>query len=446
MALPLFMIAASAIAGTAGVANAAKGAQKMVETNADKKEINSQHQENVKNYNIRFGVATQAMDTLGEKEINILADFNEFSDVIEKIENRPEFGSIIQDGFSLPDLTLKEIKDVSVGAVALAGGIGGVAAGTFGGFAAASATTSAVMAIGTASTGTAIASLSGAAATNATLAALGGGAIAAGGGGIALGTTVLGVATAGVGLMVGGIIFNITGNTVKAKMQEAKEAVEEETFSVNKVCGYLEDLTNAATNYYKAITLVKKMYDKHFARLQYTVIVDGKTDYRDFDKTDKLAYSNTVLLVGILYDMLKVNVVNKVDEDYNEVNTIELNRAMSGADKFLCNDPFTSEESRKVLTDDIITQAVDFSVYDEKEESADKTVEEKNKAFRESRSKLAGGQKKISDSIEKMTPKFVKGAEVVGNAAGTVAGHAAAGIKSGASTIKDKINAVKKEK
>ena len=58
------------------------------------------------------------------------------------------------------------------------------------------ATTSAVMAFGAASTGTAISSLSGAAATNATLAWLGGGSLAAGGGGMAAGTAVLGTITA----------------------------------------------------------------------------------------------------------------------------------------------------------------------------------------------------------------------------------------------------------
>ncbi len=442
MALPVILLAASALAGTAGVANAAKGAQKMAETNADKKEINSQHEENTANYEIRFSVATQAMDTLGEKEINVLADFNEFSDVIERIENRPEFGSIVQDGFKLPDLSLKEIKDVSVGAVALAGGMGGVAAGTFGGFAAASATTSAVMAIGTASTGTAIASLSGAAATNATLAALGGGALAAGGGGIALGTTVLGAATAGIGIMVGGIIFNITGNSVKAKMEEAKEAVEEETFIVNKVCAYLEDLTNAATNYHKAISLVKKIYDKHFARLQYAVVVDGKTDYTKFDETDKLAYSNTVLLVGILYDMLKVNVVNKIDENFNEVNAGELNRAMKDADKFLSTDPFTTAESRSVLTDDVITEVIDFSVYDvepEPEEEKESITDKLGKG-------VAEAQSKVEEGMEKVTPKLKEGAMKASAAAGYAAGYAAESIRIGASKLKDKIDASKKDK
>jgi len=52
-------------------------------------------------------------------------------------------------------------------------------------------TLAAISAWGTASTGTAIASLSGAAATNASLAFLGGGSIAAGGGGVALGSAIL---------------------------------------------------------------------------------------------------------------------------------------------------------------------------------------------------------------------------------------------------------------
>jgi len=63
--------------------------------------------------------------------------------------------------------------------------------------------TSVLGAVGaTASTGTAIASLSGAAATNATLAVLGGGTVAAGGGGVAGGTAVIGTLSAtGVGLV-----------------------------------------------------------------------------------------------------------------------------------------------------------------------------------------------------------------------------------------------------
>lgn len=73
----------------------------------------------------------------------------------------------------------------------------------------------AAAAVGVASTGTAISTLSGAAATNAILAWLGGGALAVGGGGMALGTTVLG------GLVTGPALFT-AGLFVQGKLAQIK--------------------------------------------------------------------------------------------------------------------------------------------------------------------------------------------------------------------------------
>ena len=418
MPLPVIMIAGAAIAGATGLVNGASGAKKMVETKGDQKEIAMQHSKNTTNYEIRLSVATQAMDTLGETEMQVLADFGEFSDVIEKIENRPEFGEIIKDDFNLPDFSINEIKSISVGAIAVVGGMGGVAAGTFGGFAAAGATTSAVMALGTASTGTAIASLSGAAATNATLAALGGGALAAGGGGMALGTTVLGAATAGVGLMVGGIIFNITGNTLKKKTEEAKEAVEQETAEVNKVCNYLEELSNVASNYYDVVKAVKKIYDKHFARLQYTVLMENKTDYHDFTEMDKLAYSNTVLLVGVLYDLLKVSVVKKNVVGLNEVNMSALEASTGNALSFIDKDPLASDRVKDPLKADLKRSVIDFSIYDVSEEPS-----EEKPNMMDQIGKGVGVAKEIaSDGWEKVSPQLKQGAEKAGRTVANLAG------------------------
>ena len=64
-------------------------------------------------------------------------------------------------------------------------------------------TMSLIAAYGTASTGTAIATLSGAAATNASLALLGGGSVAAGGGGVFLGSVVISGGVAIVAIAVG---------------------------------------------------------------------------------------------------------------------------------------------------------------------------------------------------------------------------------------------------
>lgn len=73
---------------------------------------------------------------------------------------------------------------------------------------------------GLASTGTAIAGLSGAAATNATLAWFGGGAIAASGGGMAAGTLVLGGIVAIPALAITGVFSHLSANKKIKKLEE----------------------------------------------------------------------------------------------------------------------------------------------------------------------------------------------------------------------------------
>ena len=195
--------------------------------------------------------------------MEILRDFEFFSDTIEKIQNRPVFEEYNKNGIKLPSYDREKLKEVSIGAGVLLGGLGGAAVGTAGGFAAAGATTAAVMALGTASTGAAIGSLSGVAATNATLAVLGGGALAAGGGGMALGTTILGATTLGVGLLVGGVIFNVTGSKLSDKADEAYRQMKKAEEKINKACGYLNELASTG----KDILRLWKKYVENMGKL-----------------------------------------------------------------------------------------------------------------------------------------------------------------------------------
>jgi hypothetical protein len=85
--------------------------------------------------------------------------------------------------------------------------------------------------LGTASTGTAISTLTGIAASNATLAWLGGGAVAVGGGGVAVGTAVLGGVVAGPVLLATGIGLCVSASRFETKAEkriaEMKIAQEE---------------------------------------------------------------------------------------------------------------------------------------------------------------------------------------------------------------------------
>ncbi|MCM1387104.1 MAG: hypothetical protein NC231_07240 [Bacillus sp. (in: Bacteria)] len=339
MPLPLILGIGGAIAGATGIGSGISGAVKMKEANDTQKAADNRHKRNIAKFEECSNAANAEMDKLGELELTILKGFEEFSDVIDKIQNRPQFKEYERNGVTLPKYDKEELKKVSVGAGVLLGGMGGAASGTAGGIAAAGATYAAVMTLGTASTGTAIGTLSGAAATNATLAALGGGAISAGGGGIALGTSMLGAATLGVGLLVGGVIFNATGKSLSNKADEAWSQMKRAEETINKSCSYLEELQSTAVKYNNAI---QKAYDKYLDSFSYVsnaVEKLHKTDWNEFSEKEKLATQNSVLLVGLLYRMCKVNLVEKAenDEEMNKINTREIDKSIADSKEVLDN-------------------------------------------------------------------------------------------------------------
>ena len=323
--IPLIIGGAAALAGAGGVGAGIHGAVKMKDAKDTMESADRRHRRNIARFEEQNEVTTTEMDNLGTLELEILNSFSEFSDIFEKIHNRPEFNAIVSD-VELPKYNPQELKNVSIGAGVLLGGLGGAAMGTAGGFAAAGATTSAVMALGTASTGTAIASLSGAAATNATLAALGGGALAAGGGGMALGSAILGGATLGVGLLVGGVIFSITGKKLSDKADKAWSQMLQAEEEINKICDYLVELDNVAGQYYHTMSAVKKIYDEKLQNMVTLVTVFNRRDWNEYAKEEKAIVENTSLLVKLLFDMCKVQVVEKTGE--NELNKINHNGIM----------------------------------------------------------------------------------------------------------------------
>lgn len=337
MPLPFILGGVAAVAGLAGVVGGIDGAVKMKDANDTMKIAERKHQENIARFEKESEQTNQVMDKLGELELEILKSFENFSDTIEKIQNRPEFKQYSKDGVKLPKYNAEELKQASIGAGLLLGSIGGAAVGTAGGFAAAGATTSAVMALGTASTGTAISSLSGAAATKATLAALGGGALKVGGGGIALGTTVLGATTLGVGLLVGGLIFNATGSKLSDKADEAYHQMKEAEKTINTICSYLQNLTKTANGYTKTLETINKKYLENFNYISYIVNKQNKRDWNEFTIDEKLATHNTVLLVGLLYKMCQVNLVLKSEkkDDMNKINKDEVDKTVKYAEEVL---------------------------------------------------------------------------------------------------------------
>ncbi len=141
----------------------------------------------------------------GELKIRIwdqhFARFIKLFNKIKSIEIHDKNDEEIDLNSVVPKDQLMEIRQISLNAVEIAGGgLASMGAGALVGV----ASYGGAMMFASASTGTAIASLSGVAATNATLAWFGGGSLAAGGLGMAGGTLVLGGLVAGPALAVGG--------------------------------------------------------------------------------------------------------------------------------------------------------------------------------------------------------------------------------------------------
>jgi len=348
MPIPLILGAAAAAAGLIGAGAGISGGMKMKEANDTIEAAQSRHRRNISRFKEKQEAATKAMDSLGELELKTLQSFKRFQALIEIIQNRPEFKSYEKNGVHIPPYDKEKIREVSVGAEILLGGLGGAGLGTAGGFAASGLTTAAVMALGTASTGTAISTLSGVAATNATLAALGGGSLAAGGGGMALGSLILGGATLGVGLLVGGIIFNITGSSLSDKADEAWAQMKKAENEIDSICPYLDDLKNIAERYNAALIKVKNIYDSHI-KLLYSIFnsqtaLYDTIDWNNFSDEQRLSVENTALLVGVLYKMCKVNIVNKskTEGEKPSINKLDIEQTLQDTETVLQENKLTA--------------------------------------------------------------------------------------------------------
>lgn len=219
MPLPLLFIG---IAAATGLAGAGKTVKAVVDnTNANK--INTAANEGVDNARKRLeqqrGAVAQSLEKLGEEKLQILAGtVTSFVSAFEKIKNIDFTSSVGLEELEklhIDQKDFEELKELGNFAIQVAGG---VTAGAAGGALTAIGAYGAAQTFAAASTGTAIASLSGAAATNATLAFFGGGSLAAGGLGMAGGMMVLGGLVAGPALLVMGLI---TGAKSQEKLDQA---------------------------------------------------------------------------------------------------------------------------------------------------------------------------------------------------------------------------------
>lgn len=260
------------------------------------------HKANLARFEKQNKETTRSVETLTALELEIVKSFEDFSNVFEKIQNKPEFKEYVRGDVRIPSYSGEELKRVSIGATALLSGIGG-------------ATIS----------------------SSASAAAVAGAGIA-GGGGIAL----LSAATLGIGALVGGAIFNFAGSSLSNKADEAYSQMRQDEKEIDRICDYMGKLSTTANKYRDVLSKVNKVYMAHLTRLKQIVNLDGKTDYNYFSGDERLLVKNSSLLVGLLYKMCKVQIVQKAkdENEMNKINHIDITRSIAEADSFLSENKF----------------------------------------------------------------------------------------------------------
>ncbi len=329
--LPTIILTLSGISGAGGIALSAKSVVDSLNAAAVNRQTQFQNERNILRFQSVSEKLESSMEDLGKQRMVITKNFSAFISAFEKIHNKPEFSQ--SEDAEFPQFDFDEIKNVSIIADAFLGATLGAVGGSALAAAAASGTTAAVMALGTASTGTKIATLHGAAATKAALAALGGGALSAGGGGIALGTLVLNVASLGVGVLFEGIAMAYAGSIARKQADKAHQqmldngriitdAINMQIRIANDCDGLRRVSVDLSNNIYKPLVM------------QLKELVKQKQDWNTFTEEERILVENNILIIQILHFLNNTPLyrVTKVNDD-GEVEDVEPNSDIKAAIK-----------------------------------------------------------------------------------------------------------------
>ena len=250
------------------------------------------------------------LDKLGETMLNSWSnDIGEFIPLFNslkkvQVEMKGNINLKLKDKISSPRV-MKNMQVASLKATEVLGtGVSALGAGALAGI----ASYGGAMMFASASTGTAIASLSGAAATNATLAWFGGGSLAAGGLGVAGGTVVLGGVVAAPVIAVAGFIM-------EAKWLEGVGAA-----ATDEIADMDNDFIQVfSLQYHKVLNQLATMRDSAHAiqekylgnRIRKLLGLQIKVDYRKLTTEQQQTLHIAWLMTQLLYSTLTTPILAK---------------------------------------------------------------------------------------------------------------------------------------
>lgn len=256
--------------------------------------------------------SSKAIENLGRKKIWVLDNSVEsFINLFEQLHNVELGESSGMDElkkFRIDKQSFGELKQMSAMASSILGGVaGGAAAGAL----AAIGAYGGAMTLGAcATTGTAIATLSGAAATNATLAFLGGGALSIGGLGMAGGTMVLGGLVAGPALAVMGFVVGAKASANKdaaySNLAKARK-YEEEVKTVQVLCKAIRMRANMFERLLIKLDAIFEPLTESLAQ----IIQTSGTDFSEYSKDEKAVVAANLSLAKAIKAVLDTPILTE---------------------------------------------------------------------------------------------------------------------------------------
>lgn len=274
--MPISFIIAG-LAATAGITGITKGVKSITKNSEAKRIIsnaNFRYNSVLKDMNMQKYKTSKQLESLGELKLvswsedigTFISLFSDFKKV--KLESEVNLDEILINNVN----NVEELKQMQIASLkaseVLKFGVGSLGAGALTGI----ASYGGAMMFASASTGTAIATLSGVASTNATMAWFGGGALASGGMGMAGGAVVLGGIVLGPVLAVAGFIMAAKSeeNLSRAKKlySEARNAVEK----MKIMTTFLEGIEEIAYSY--------EIFISSF-RLEYQELLHGLIEVKE---------------------------------------------------------------------------------------------------------------------------------------------------------------------
>ncbi|ATA18935.1 hypothetical protein EDC48_10234 [Gibbsiella quercinecans] len=311
MPIPIIIGAIAAAAGIYGITKGVGGAK----DHSNAKDINESAQSMVNDISSQIESSREATNKIiedyGQRKLRAFNSvINEFIVTYGRLKNvelthSAELEKLNADDFTSTTLSgLKQdyqmLKDAGLG---IGAGMGSGAALAFGAY-------NGTMLLATASTGTAISSLSGVAATNATLAWLGGGSLATGGFGMAGGMMVLGGIVAGPALAIFGHILGNKGeealNNARCNLEQARTIHAQGVLMVGKLQS-IEKVTTLANNAFSLTSsrLRGTVYDMKNALESY-----GE-NFRDFPQECKEVVFMSVKYAQLLKAMIDTPILDQ---------------------------------------------------------------------------------------------------------------------------------------